>query len=64
MFDLILAFEFFDRQSLELVLKHLPAARNPFSGTVYPFYVLIETSGANSQHDEEVLGMHALLKGD
>lgn len=53
--EILSAFEFFDRQCLELVLKHQsPVARNPFQ-QLYPFYVLIETHGSNAQHDEQKL---------
>ena len=48
----ITAFEFLDRGSMELVLKH-SQLRDPFDGK-HPFYALIETSGSNKEHDREV----------
>lgn len=48
----IIAFEFFDRGSLDLTIKHLNC-RDPLTSNL-PFYVLIETSGSNKDHDEEV----------
>ena len=40
--EIMSAFEFFDRSSLDLVVKHIDQAREPFE-TQSPFYVLIET---------------------
>ena len=56
--EILSAFEFFDGDSLELVVKHLKdsGARDPLSEH-FPFYVLIETSGSNEAHDAEKLGM-------
>jgi hypothetical protein len=36
-----------------MVLKHIDNARDPFTET-FPFYVLVETSGSNKEHDEDV----------
>ena len=47
------AVEFVDRPAVELVLKHQSTARDPFDNK-YPFYVLIETSGSNDEHDTAV----------
>jgi hypothetical protein len=89
----MIAIEFLDRESMDLVLKHIPSqsnilllqlhtivsiclllssisclthilcisvylsdARDPLSSP-YPFYMLIETSGADSEHDKEVSRM-------
>lgn len=52
--EVLSAFEFFDRQSLDLTLKHLPNARDPFT-SITPFYVLIETQGSNKEHDDAKL---------
>ena len=52
--EILSAFEFFDRQSFNLVLRHVQGAREPFD-TQTPFYVLIETSGSNKDHDDEKL---------
>lgn len=32
------------------------STKNPLSGN-YPFYVLVETSGSNDDHDQEKLGV-------
>ena len=40
--EILSAFEFFDRSSLDLVIKHMDGAREPFE-TQSPFYALIET---------------------
>jgi hypothetical protein len=87
--EIVSAIEFFDRPSLDLVLKHIPSqnarmddsdeeradrsicvglihslarccmyafsdTRDPLSA-VHPFYMLIETSGAEQAHDQEVI---------
>ncbi|KAJ3036647.1 hypothetical protein HDV00_002471 [Rhizophlyctis rosea] len=52
--EILSAFEFFDRQSFKLVKRHVQGAREPFD-TQTPFYVLIETSGSNKDHDDEKL---------
>lgn len=53
--EILSAYEFLDRASMELVLKHHSklGAKDPLSST-QPFYVLIETSGSNMEHDKEV----------
>lgn len=50
--EILSAYEFMDEKCMELVEKHLGLS-NPVRGS--PFYVLIETSGSNSTHDEEKL---------
>lgn len=45
------AFEFQDETSMELVTTYL-GLHNPIRK--WPFYVLVETSGSNDNHDEEV----------
>ena len=54
--EILSAFEFFDQEGLDLVLKHTgqkrPFADEPEGGRA--FYVLIETSGSNKDHDDEV----------
>lgn len=52
--DILSAVEFLDRQSLDLVLQHIPGTREPFA-KAYSFYMLIETSGTNNDHDLEKL---------
>ncbi|RKO90558.1 hypothetical protein BDK51DRAFT_16088 [Blyttiomyces helicus] len=51
--EILSAFEFFDRTCMDLVKRHLPI-REPLE-TKSPFYVLIETSGSNKDHDDEKL---------
>ncbi|KAJ3280090.1 hypothetical protein HK104_000909 [Borealophlyctis nickersoniae] len=52
--EILSAFEFFDRASFNLVKRHVQGARDPFDAQT-PFYVLIETSGSNKDHDDEKL---------
>ena len=52
--EVLSAFEFFDRPSLDLTLKHIENARDPFESQV-PFYVLIETQGSTKEHDDSKL---------
>jgi (R)-2-hydroxyglutarate---pyruvate transhydrogenase len=52
--EILSAFEFWDADSLELVLKHTPS-KDPFDAS-HPFYILIETSGSNQEHDTEKVG--------
>jgi len=49
------AFEFFDRESLELVLSQLKGTRDPLPGKPCAFYVVVETSGSVATHDEAKL---------
>ncbi|SCZ90789.1 BZ3500_MvSof-1268-A1-R1_Chr1-3g02252 [Microbotryum saponariae] len=64
--EILSAFEFWDQEGLELVLHHT-GQKAPFEGTPEggrAFYVLIETSGSNKDHDDEKLGglLEHLLK--
>ncbi|GAA5850197.1 hypothetical protein JCM8547_001039 [Rhodosporidiobolus lusitaniae] len=56
--EILSAFEFFDQEGLEMVLDHTgqktPFESEPENGRA--FYVLIETSGSNKDHDDEKLG--------
>jgi D-2-hydroxyglutarate dehydrogenase len=52
--EIVSAVEFLDRGAMDLVLKHLPGARDPLP-SVHPFYMLIETSGSDEGHDSEKL---------
>ncbi|PWN49071.1 hypothetical protein IE53DRAFT_388724 [Violaceomyces palustris] len=53
--EILSAFEFFDQESFDVVQKHATAhVRDPFEAR-HPFYVLIETSGSNKDHDDEKL---------
>jgi hypothetical protein len=53
--EILSAFEFFDRKAFDLVLKHTQQ-KDPFTSSQdsNQFYVLIETSGSNKQHDDMV----------
>ncbi|CAI5471688.1 unnamed protein product [Closterium sp. Yama58-4] len=53
--EVLSAAEFFDRSSLQMVLKHNEGTRDPLPDGEYPFYVLIETSGSNPEHDRAKL---------
>ncbi|XP_072724412.1 D-2-hydroxyglutarate dehydrogenase, mitochondrial isoform X3 [Ciconia boyciana] len=50
--EILSACEFMDEKCMELVERHVKLS-SPVTGS--PFYVLIETSGSNSTHDEEKL---------
>ncbi|TPX58086.1 hypothetical protein PhCBS80983_g03398 [Powellomyces hirtus] len=63
--EILSAYEFFDRTCLKLVKHHIPGIREPFETDV-PFYVLIETSGSNKDHDDEKLSAfldHVMTEG-
>lgn len=54
--EILSAAEFFDRPSLNMVLSHSDgSSRDPLPDGAYPFYVLIETSGSNGEHDRQKL---------
>ena len=53
--EILSAFEFLDRESLELTLAHLVGVRNPLPDARAPFYLLVETSGSSEEHDSEKL---------
>ncbi|GAA5905167.1 FAD-binding oxidoreductase [Sporobolomyces salmoneus] len=66
--EILSAFEFFDQEGLELVLEHT-GAKTPFESEPEggrAFYVLIETSGSNKDHDDEKLGglLESLLENE
>jgi len=52
--EILSAVEFLDDQALDLTLTHLHGARNPLEGRA-PFYMLIEVSGSNEEHDSAKL---------
>ena len=54
------AVEFLDRASMELVLEHLPGARDPLAAPRCAFYMLVELSGSSAAHDGEKL--HSYLE--
>jgi len=51
--EILSAFEMMDSQSQALV-HHVTKTKKPLEGE-HPFYCLIETSGSNSEHDDEKL---------
>ncbi|GAA6001940.1 hypothetical protein JCM10207_002389 [Rhodosporidiobolus poonsookiae] len=60
--EILSAFEFWDQEGHDLVLHHT-GAKSPFESEPEggkAFYVLVETSGSNKDHDDEKLG--ALLE--
>ncbi|KAI5959580.1 AIP2 [Candida pseudojiufengensis] len=52
--EILSAFEFMDLKSQQLTAKHL-GLEHPIESGEYPFYILIETSGSNKDHDDEKL---------
>ncbi|CDH08314.1 probable D-lactate dehydrogenase [cytochrome] 2,mitochondrial [Zygosaccharomyces bailii ISA1307] len=52
--EVLSAFEFMDSYSQDLTQEYLPDANHPFEEK-HPFYVLIETSGSNKEHDDDKL---------
>ena len=55
--EILSAFEFLDRASLEVTLEYLPGARDPLPGSKAPFFVVVETSGSVASHDEAKVEM-------
>lgn len=53
--EILSAFEFWDQEAIKLVKQHLVAGAHDPLESIYPFYVLIETSGSNKDHDDEKL---------
>jgi D-2-hydroxyglutarate dehydrogenase len=49
--EILSAFEFLDRESLEITLKYLPGARDPLPESTAPFFLVVETSGSDPVHD-------------
>jgi len=68
--DIISAVEFLDSQTMQLSTNYLHGVTRPMD-TEYPFYMLIETSGSNSEHDnakieafiEKVMDQDCVLDG-
>ncbi|CEP62382.1 D-lactate dehydrogenase LALA0_S05e04390g [Lachancea lanzarotensis] len=52
--EILSAFEFMDLKSQTLAKEHLKGVSHPLEDE-YPFYVLIETSGSNKEHDDAKL---------
>jgi D-2-hydroxyglutarate dehydrogenase len=53
--EILSAVEFFDRESMEIVLEQQKWIKNPLENSNCSFYLLIETSGSNTIHDMEKL---------
>ncbi|ORZ04051.1 hypothetical protein BCR41DRAFT_363096 [Lobosporangium transversale] len=53
--EILSAFEFWDREAMRLAKQHLVAGAHDPLQSLYPFYILIETSGSNKDHDDEKL---------
>lgn len=52
--EILSAFEFMDGTCQKLTAQHLKLD-HPIESGEYPFYILIETSGSNKEHDDEKL---------
>lgn len=52
--EILSAFEFMDGRSQALAERHLKLD-HPIESGKFPFYILIETSGSNKEHDDEKL---------
>ncbi|CAL9737737.1 D-2-hydroxyglutarate--pyruvate transhydrogenase Dld2p [Monosporozyma servazzii] len=72
--EIMSAFEFMDMKSMQLTKKHLNETDGNISFPLesdYPFYILIETSGSNKDHDdaklekflEDVMGDETVIDG-
>ncbi|KAK9832300.1 hypothetical protein WJX74_005680 [Apatococcus lobatus] len=53
--EVLSAFEFLDSSALDLTLHQLPHIVNPLPDHQAPFYLLVETSGSNGDHDQSKL---------
>ncbi|KAF9988383.1 hypothetical protein BGZ75_009549 [Mortierella antarctica] len=64
--EILSAFEFWDQAAIKLVKEHLVAGANDPLESEHRFYVLIETSGSNKEHDDEKLNryLEGLLTDD
>ena len=49
--EILSAFEFFDKEALQLTLSEIAEAENPLPDTDNQFNVVIETAGSNAEHD-------------
>ncbi|KAF7011038.1 hypothetical protein CFC21_025390 [Triticum aestivum] len=50
--EILSAFEFMDRQCIDLAMTHLEGVHNPLPVSPYKFYVLIETTGSDESYDK------------
>lgn len=64
--EILSAFEFWDRASHQMVHAIHPQVKTRPSSIDAPFYVLIETSGSNKEHDDEKLNdlLEYLMEND
>ncbi|KAM3370192.1 hypothetical protein ACQJBY_017840 [Aegilops geniculata] len=53
--EILSAFEFMDRQCIDLAMTHLEGVHNPLPVSPYKFYVLIETTGSDESYDKAKL---------
>lgn len=53
--ELLSAFEFVDRGSLEVVKRHLPGARDPLPDSGEPFFLVVEVAGSSEEHNAAAL---------
>ncbi|KAG0368356.1 hypothetical protein BGZ54_002072 [Gamsiella multidivaricata] len=53
--EILSAFEFWDQEAIKLVKQYLAVGANDPLQTPHQFYVLVETSGSNKDHDDEKL---------
>ncbi|KAG0380822.1 hypothetical protein BGX24_004669 [Mortierella sp. AD032] len=56
--EILSAFEFWDQGAIKLVKEHLVAGANDPLESLHNFYVLVETSGSNKDHDDEKLNSY------
>lgn len=49
--EILSAFEFLDAESQALVCQELPGVRSPLPTASSPFFLVVETSGSNAEHD-------------
>lgn len=59
--EILSAFEFLDRQALNLTKQHLEGVKDPLPSTETPFYLVVETSGSNAEHDMAKLEVMFML---
>ena len=68
--EVLSAFEFLDRQALELTKREMDSIVDPLPHTSEPFNLVVETSGSNAEHDMAKLevrppaAVHALCSVD
>ncbi|KAL4854460.1 D-2-hydroxyglutarate dehydrogenase [Chlorella vulgaris] len=53
--EVLSAFEFLDKESLAITLRHLPGTKDPLPGCQAPIFLVVETSGSSAAHDSDKL---------